>query len=117
MIIGVGVDIVKIKKLRTAVKRWGNDFLKRVFDDEELNKISRGKMYYQRLAGRFAAKEAIIKALSKEEPLSLKDIIILNRPSGAPFCVFKKRKELNIFLSISHIEDYAVACAVAEKKT
>jgi len=73
-------------------------------------------MYYQRLAARFAAKEAVIKVISKEEPLALRDVIILNRKNGAPYCKLKKNLSVNIFLSISHIEDYAVACAVAEKK-
>ncbi len=72
-------------------------------------------MYYQRLAARFSAKEAVIKAISKEEPLALTDIFILNRENGAPYCKFKKDLNIDIFLSITHIEDYAVACAVAQK--
>ena len=115
MVIGVGVDIIKIEKMKEAIEKWGDSFIDRVFNAEELVAISKGKMYYQRLAARFAAKEAVIKALSKEYPLALKDILILNRDNGAPYCLFKKNIESEIFLSITHVEEYAVASAVAQK--
>ena len=116
MIVGIGIDMIKIEKMEQSVDKWGESFLKRVFNQEELKNISKGKMYYQRLAARFAAKEAVIKAISKEYPLALTDIFILNRKNGAPYCKFKKDLGIDIFLSITHIEDYAVACAVAQKK-
>jgi holo-[acyl-carrier protein] synthase len=116
MVVGVGVDIIKIEKMKSAIEKWGDSFLERIFNPEETAKITKGKMYYQRLAARFAAKEAIIKALSKDHPLALKDIIILNRSNGAPYCTFKKEIDNDIFLSITHVEDYAVASAVAQKR-
>tara|TARA_B100000315_G_C14591215_1_gene595920 strand:- start:2051 stop:2401 length:351 start_codon:yes stop_codon:yes gene_type:complete len=115
MVAGVGIDIIKIEKMKQAIDKWGDSFLDRVFNPEEIENIYKGKMYYQRLAARFAAKEAVIKALSKEYPLALKDIIILNKPNGAPYCKFKKDIGDEIFLSITHVEDYAVASAVAQK--
>jgi len=115
MIVGVGIDIIKIEKIKDSIEKWGKDFIDRVFDQEELVNIYEGKMYYQRLAARFAAKESVIKAISKERPLALKDILILNRENGAPYCKLKKDIDIDIFLSITHIEDYAVACAVAQK--
>ena len=116
MVVGVGIDIVKTQKLKKAITKWVDTFLNRVFNKNELQHIAQGKVYYQRLAARFAAKEAVIKAISKEYPLSLTDIVILNRSNGAPYCEFKKDLNIDILLSISHIEDYAVACAVAQKK-
>jgi len=116
MIVGVGIDIIQIEKIKKSIEKWKGSFLDRVFNAEELENISKGKMYYQRLAGRFAAKEAVIKAISKEYPLALTDILIFNRENGAPYCKFKKDIGIDIFLSITHIEDYAVACAVAQKK-
>lgn len=115
-VLGIGIDMIKIEKMKSAIEKWGGAFLERIFNDEELIHIIRGKMYYQRLAARFAAKESIIKAISKEYPLALRDIIILNRENGAPYCKFKKKINIDIFLSITHIEDYAVACAVAQAK-
>ena len=116
MIVGVGIDIIQIDKIKKSIEKWKDGFLDRVFNAEELENILKGKMYYQRLAARFAAKEAVIKAISKEYPLALTDILILNRENGAPYCKFKKDVGIDIFLSITHIEDYAVACAVAQKK-
>jgi len=55
-------------------------------------------MYYQRIAARFAAKEAVIKAISKEYPMALTDMFILNKENGAPYCKFKKDIEIDIFL-------------------
>ena len=117
MILGIGVDMVKTEKIKHAINRWGNDFIKRVFNEHELDNIPFGKIYYQRLAARFAAKEAVIKAISKAYPLSLRDITILNRNNGAPYCNVKNKSNLNIFISLTHIEDYAVACAVAQEST
>ena len=116
MILGVGIDIIQIEKIKNSIEKWKDSFLNRVFNSEELQNISKGKMYYQRLAARFAAKEAVIKSISKEYPLALTDIIILNKDNGAPYCKFKKDIGIDIFLSITHVEDYAVACAVAQKK-
>ena len=116
MVVGVGIDIIRIDKIKEAIEKWKDSFLERVFNKEETERIAKGKMYYQRLAARFAAKEAVIKAISKEFPLALTDILILNRSNGAPYCEFKKDIGVNVFLSITHVEDYAVACAVAQKK-
>jgi len=116
MILGVGIDMVKIDKMRSAIEKWGKPFLDKIFNGEELKKITPGKMYYQRLAARFAAKEAVIKAVSKQYPLDLTDIIVLNKPNGAPYIKFKKPIPVEIFLSLTHLEDYAAAAAVAQKK-
>ena len=116
MVVGVGIDIIEIDKIKNSIEKWKDSFLNRVFNSEELENIPKGKMYYQRIAARFAAKEAVIKAISKEYPMALTDMLILNKENGAPYCKFKKDIEIDIFLSITHIEDYAVACAVAQEK-
>ena len=116
MVVGVGIDIVSPAKFEQALKRWDSSFLERVFNPEEINPIQKGKIYYQRLAARFAAKEAVVKALSKSYSLALRDILITNLPNGAPVCSFKKEVDFDIFISISHIEEYAVATAIAQSR-
>ncbi len=117
MVVGIGIDMVKIEKIKQAIDRWGKTFINKIFNSEELEKINEGKIYYQRLAARFAAKEAVIKAISGSYPLALKEIFILNRENGAPYCKFKKKINLEILLSITHIEDYAIATAIAQKES
>ncbi|MCK4519961.1 MAG: holo-ACP synthase, partial [Candidatus Omnitrophica bacterium] len=94
MVLGVGIDIIQIEKIRSSLEKWGDSFLNRVFNAQELENISKGKIYYQRIAARFAAKEAVIKAISKEYPLALTDIFILNKKNGAPYCKFKKNIDI-----------------------
>ncbi len=118
MIIGTGVDIIEVRRLRQAVDKWGKGFLNRVFTKQELENANkpRGSLY-QHLAGRFAAKEAVFKALGDPE-LSWKHVQILNDTSGKPRCLIlnDKGKNKNIHISISHVKNYAVANAVITEK-
>jgi holo-[acyl-carrier protein] synthase len=117
IIIGTGVDITEVKRLRQAVEKWGQEFLDRVFTQEELeNAKTRGSLY-QHLAGRFAAKEAVFKALGDKE-LGWKDVQILNDKEGRPRCVLLngKGRKINVHVSISHVKNYAVANAVIIQK-
>ncbi len=118
MIVGIGVDIVKVSKMEEAVLKGGESFLKRVFNDCEISHLAKGAIYFQRLAARFAAKEAVIKSLGKTASLSWRDIVVINLESGMPVCRLSlpKYRDLEILISLSHIEDYAVATAVAQKK-
>jgi holo-[acyl-carrier protein] synthase len=118
MIIGTGVDITEVKRLRQAVEKWGDSFLDRVFSKEELeNAKTRGSLY-QHLAGRFAAKEAVFKALG-DAALNWRDVQILNDKEGKPNCVIlnSKAKNLDVHISISHVKTYAVASAIITKKS
>jgi len=117
MIIGTGVDITEVKRLRQAIEKWGNEFLHRVFTKEELeNAKTRGSLY-QHLAGRFAAKEAVFKALG-DKHLNWQDVEILNDKEGKPSCVILngRGKKINVHISISHIKNYAVANAIITQK-
>jgi len=113
MIIGTGVDIIEVGRLRRAVDRWGNDFLHRVFTEEELMYARARSSAYQHLAGRFAAKEAVFKAMG-DKNLNWKDVQILNDGEGKPYCVFLngKGKKRDVHVSISHVKNYAVANAI-----
>jgi holo-[acyl-carrier protein] synthase len=118
MIIGTGVDITEVSRLKQAVEKWGDDFLNRVFTPQELKNAKDKSSLYQHLAGRFAAKEAVFKALG-ERNLSWKDVQIINDKEGKPCCtIFNKRaKDLDVHISISHVKTYAVASALITQKT
>ncbi len=117
MIIGTGVDITEVNRLRKAVEKWGKDFLQRVFTQNELRNAKAHSSLYQHLAGRFAAKEAIFKALNVRE-LTWKDVEILNDEAGRPVAkiINEKIKKVDIHLSISHVKSYAVASAIITEK-
>lgn len=122
MIYGVGIDLVRIERVREVVERWGKRFLERVFTGNEINYCFSKKDPYLSLAVRFAAKEALIKAIGSEIPVSLKDMEVVNFGSGKPFIKaggglrrFLDEKGIHsAHLSLSHEKDYGVACVVLE---
>jgi len=118
MIIGTGVDITEVRRIRQAVEKWGADFLKRIFTKTEIKNAKNKTSFYQHLAGRFAAKEAIFKAVGDNQ-LSWQDIQIHNDQEGKPVCIFLngKGKDVHVHISISHVKTYAVANAVVTKKS
>jgi holo-[acyl-carrier protein] synthase len=117
MIIGTGVDITEVKRLRSAIEKWGDSFLNRIFTKEELeNAKTRGSLY-QHLAGRFAAKEAVFKALG-DKKLNFKDVQIINSKDGKPLCrILGGKKNIEVHISISHVKNYAVANAIITQGT
>ena len=117
MIVGTGVDITEVRRLRQAIEKWGDAFLNRIFTDAELMNAKERGSFYQHLAGRFAAKEAVFKALGDTE-LSWKNVQILNDKEGKPYCKLLglKTRSVDIHISISHVKSYAVANAIVAKK-
>lgn len=112
MIKGLGTDIIEVSRIQKSIKRFGNDFLKHILTPQEIAYASKFKSPYQHYAGRFAAKEAIFKALG-DPKVSWQDINISNDKEGKPQCVVAgKRNSKKILLSISHCKNYATAVAV-----
>ena len=112
MILGMGIDIIEISRIQKAVERWGDDFLRHILTDEEIAHARKYKFPYPHYAGRFAAKEAIFKALGNKD-VSWKDLNISNDAQGKPCCVYRNKDFSNrILLTISHSKDYAVAQAI-----
>ena len=109
--IGLGVDIVEVSRLRGMAER-STGFLKRVFTDGELAYSMKSKNKYERLAARFAVKEAVIKALD-DKGLALKSIEVENTASGRPLVRIKGRPGARLLVSISHTDKYAVASVIA----
>lgn len=115
-----GVDIIEISRIRDVLNAYQTRFLKRIFTDVEIT-YCRGRA--PNLAGRFAAKEATMKALGTGvRGVSWKDIEISRKDSGAPYVLLHgraaRRADIlglkDVSLSISHSRDYAVAFVVLE---
>jgi len=121
-IIGIGTDIIEISRFKASLERQGDSFLKRLFTSEEQQYCKAHKEQALRFAARFAAKEAVAKALGCGigKLLGWHDIVVRNTDSGAVEAMLsaeaKKRfKDISIKLSISHEEHYAIAFAIALK--
>ena len=88
MIIGIGNDLVEINRIRSIYNKFGNNFLNKMYTNNELEFFSKNKSkFIQRLSNRFAAKEAFYKALNHNKLTpspSFKDIEVLNYDGGKP---------------------------------
>ncbi len=115
MIAGIGTDIIEIDRIRESIEKHGSHFLDRLFSKKEQDYCHKYKDSAPHFAGRFAAKEAIGKALGTGfgAELSFLDIEIINDESGKPVVLLEK--ELKIHLSISHCNSFATATAIWEK--
>lgn len=116
----IGIDIVEVKRIKKLIKN--PKFVSKVFSKEEVEYCERFKNKDERYSGKFAAKEAFIKALKSSDNkkicdlvnnISLKDIKILNKEKGMPF-VFVKGFKIKGKLSVSHTSSYACAVFVLE---
>lgn len=121
MIIGIGTDIISIGRIEYALEAYGAKFMQRILTENERNYVieihnKENKVAY--LAKRFAAKEAISKAIGTGigEDLSFQDIEISNNSEGKPIVKIKKYPEITVHLSLSdEKEGFAIAFALAEK--
>ncbi len=113
MIKGSGIDIIEVQRIQKAIERWGESFLRHVFTEDEIAYANKQRFPQQHYAGRFAAKEAVLKAFGENAHINWKDIKIMNQKNGRPVCVFcEKDCSQTILVSISHTENYAVASAL-----
>jgi holo-[acyl-carrier protein] synthase len=107
----VGIDIEEVKRFVKYVK--DKSYLKRIFSKEEIAYSLLKKNVSQHLAVRFAAKEAVWKALSTEnKKLFITDISIKDDKNGKPQVYIKNIKYKKIDISLSHTRKYAVAVAI-----
>lgn len=114
MIVGIGVDMIEIARVRKAVER-NPRFPDRVFSPAEIAYGRGKKNEFQHLAARFAAKEAFIKAIGRRVPWTA--VEIANQPSGQPILVVRDGRDygfVRAHVSLSHLAEYAVAVVVLE---
>ena len=123
MIIGIGVDIVQIERVRKLVENY-SEFMHQVFTAREIEFCQAKADSASSYAARFAAKEAMLKALSTRwnEKVNWLDIEVINEEQGNPILKIKGRtlrlmKKMGVYqthLSLSHERDYALAFVVLE---
>ena len=124
MIAGIGTDIVKVQRMRGAVARHGDRFLAKVFTPAEIAYCRERVRESEHLAARFAAKEAVAKALGTgvSDGVTLREIEVVNDAYGKPQIALHagaqrlaaKRNIARLHLSISHTGELAMAQVVAE---
>ena len=124
-IAGIGIDIVDIERFKNIMDEKGEKFAEKVFTREELEYFSGKKIKYIHMAGKFAAKEAVKKALPNgaEIGLNWSEIEILNQEDGKPYARLHGRakkvaEECNIrqvIVSVSHTKGMAVSNALVVK--
>lgn len=112
MINGIGIDIIELSRIEEAIKK-NSRFEERILTENELRAVSAksSKRKIEYIAGRFAAKEAFVKA-SGAKGLSWKDIEILNQADGKPMIIGPATGTIHV--SISHSQAYAVAQVIIE---
>lgn len=124
MILGVGTDICENNKIRFLVEKYQDRFLKRVYHQEEIAYCLSKKNPIPHLSGRFAVKEAFIKALGLKRTLHLsyREIYLSGKGgkknlqlSGLLQELFEQSGSKKVHFSISHTENYATAVVILEK--
>jgi holo-[acyl-carrier protein] synthase len=119
---GVGIDVIEVDRIRTALARRGDPLLKRLFTADEVRRAGPEAMRAKRLAARFAAKEAVMKALGLGwRTMAWHEIEILNDEAGRPTVglhggAARAAHALGIsdvLVSLTHTGDLAAASAIA----
>ncbi|MEW6656157.1 MAG: holo-ACP synthase [Aquificota bacterium] len=116
----VGIDIVKNQRIREAVEKFGERFLKRVYTEEELRYCQSQKSFYECLSARWACKEAVLKAFYQAYGVVLKfsEIEVLgDRGKPARVRILRKGFEkVKVLVSLSHEREFSVAVAYLLKE-
>jgi holo-[acyl-carrier protein] synthase len=124
MIVGTGIDIAEVPRIRQSIERFGSRFLERIFTDAEMRYCDSKANRVERYAARFAAKEAAMKALGTgwNYGVRWRDCEVVRKPGGRPTMHFHgkagefavKLGVKNTALSISHTEEQAIAQVILE---
>ncbi|HUJ41822.1 MAG TPA: holo-ACP synthase [Candidatus Acidoferrales bacterium] len=124
MIVGLGIDIAEIHRIETAIRKHGDHFLHRLFTPAEIEYCESYRNRYERYAGRFAAKEAAMKALGTgwRRGVRWKDIEVTREPGGKPALrlagsaaeIASQLGVRHIAVSITHAADLAQAQVIFE---
>ncbi len=123
MIIGIGIDLVDVRRMEGIIFRWQEKFLKRIFTEKEISYCNNKKNPAQRFATRYAAKEAFIKAMypKETEGINFRDIEVTEKEGRTIINMYDKIKKhvesrgvKNIHVMLSHDGNYGIANVILE---
>jgi holo-[acyl-carrier protein] synthase len=124
MIVGTGVDLAEVPRIRAAIERYGARFIERVFTPAEIAYVERKANKFERYAARFAAKEAGMKAIGTGWRLGVRwrDFEVANLPTGKPTLRFhgaaarfaEHLRVRNVALSLTHTAELGMAHVILE---
>jgi holo-[acyl-carrier protein] synthase len=124
MILGTGIDLAEVPRVRASIERYGDRFLRRVFTAKEIAYVERKANKYERYAARFAAKEAGMKAIGTgwRNGIRWQDFEVANLPSGRPTLSFhgvaaeyaRQLGVTSVQLSLTHTADLGMAFVILE---
>jgi len=122
MLHGIGNDIIEISRIHKSISKYGTTFLDKVFTPREQEYCLKYAQSERHFSGRFAAKEAVVKALGCgfRSGINWLDVEICNDANGKPNVIFSKKiidlfGDVEILISISHCQEFATAFAVVSK--
>ena len=124
MILGTGVDLAEVHRIRHSVERFGDRFVNRIYTDREIAYVERKANRFERYAARFAAKEAGMKALGTgwRRGIQWKDFEVVNLPSGRPTLLLHGEAQAiasragvkSVHLSLTHTAENGLAYVIFE---
>lgn len=124
MIVGIGIDLAEVDRIRAAIERYGSRFTGRIYTAAEIAYVERKANSYERYAARFAAKEAGMKAIGTgwKRGVRWQDFEVSNLPSGRPTLQFHgvaaqiadSLGVRNIALSLTHTAEQGLAIVILE---
>jgi holo-[acyl-carrier protein] synthase len=127
MIIGIGIDIADQIRIREGIEKYGDKFLQMLFTPSEIAICKRYRFPIEHYAGKFAVKEAMMKAIGTglRQQVTFKGIEVLNYETGAPYVttygataeIVEQLEVTHIHVSLSHTANIAAAVVVLEKLT
>ncbi|NGX31604.1 MAG: Holo-[acyl-carrier-protein] synthase [Chlamydiae bacterium] len=122
-LVGIGTDLVEISRFQKALDRQGFAFIETILTQDEIAYCQKFNDPLPHFAVRFAAKEAIVKALGTgfRNGLNFQDITIKNDENGKPECFFSEKLKkqfpnIEMLLSLSHTDNYSLAMATCTLK-
>ena len=124
MIVGTGVDLAEVPRIKASIERFGDKFIQRIYTPGEIAYVERKANKFERYAARFAAKEAGMKAIGTgwKRGVTWKDFEVSNLPSGKPTLKFhgvaaqiaERLNVRNVALSLTHTAELGMAHVILE---